>query len=451
MSLLDPFSDAQTMASAVANDDIKAVDLIELTLSRIGNYNTDLNAFVEVFSQSAIQSALRLDVLQQEGVPPEPLQGVPIALKDLVGIAGRGCSNGMSVRGEIATKDSEIVIRLKLAGMILVGATHMVECAFGGAGTNSATLSPQNPWDRTAHRIAGGSSSGSAVAVAAGLVPVAIGSDTGGSVRIPASLCGVVGFKPSFGTISNEGIVPLSPTLDTIGILTRSVSDASATFKILSGLDENIANRLKARELRIGIPTSEELEKIAPDISARIYQSMEIIESSGATLVPFNFDDAFEDMVDGVGVIIAAEAFHSNRNVIENVRDPAVRKRLEAGRLITADTYLSALQTMRTARVKATRAMDGLDAYITPTTPITALQVENVDHGDMVLSRFTRAVNYLGFCAISIPVGLSSHGLPIGLQLIARSGADTELLSIAEWCEAILPQPDCELLRRNFP
>lgn len=450
MTRIDPFADAVSLGRAMDSGRITSSDLTDLCLERIERHDRDLNAFVAVFTDQAKDAAKGLDYLRKANMPLGALHGVSVAIKDLVHITGHACSNGMTRKIAPSGTDAEIIRRLKKAGAIVIGATRMVECAFGGAGTSVAMGSPRNPWDNAVHRITGGSSSGSAAAVAAGLVPIAIGTDTGGSVRIPASLCGIVGFKPTFGAIPSDGVVQLSASLDTVGLMARSVRDVAAAFQTLSGCAVQLFTRLPTRGYRLGIPPRKDFETMDPEVVNALDTAVKMLEEAGATLVPFAFDEDFETLVNDVGIIIASEGFHSNRDHIAKVSDPAVRARLMAGQGVSADAYMSAQRKMAAARARAALQLLDVDALITATTPITAPELVQVDQASMVLSHFTRAVNYLGLCAISIPIASPEGAMPIGMQIIGQAEADRELLDLASWCETVCPQPDGATLQQRW-
>lgn len=247
---VDPFQSLTDMSRALARGEVTSAALTETCLSRIAQHDPALNAFAHVDAEAALATAKAHDALRASGVILGPLHGLPIAVKDLAHWRDRPCGGGSkTLDGKISTEDATIITRLLQAGMVIVGKTQMVEFAFGGWGTNPILGTPHNPWDMTTHRIPGGSSSGSGVAVGAGLVPAAMGSDTGGSIRLPAALNGVVGLKPTYGRISLSGCLPLSPTLDSNGPLTRTVEDAALLLAALAGPDAKDAATLTAPTL----------------------------------------------------------------------------------------------------------------------------------------------------------------------------------------------------------
>src|SRR5450755_1775117 len=245
-----PWTSLSVLSQRLAAGETSSREIVKACLARIDALDARLHAYVEVYRDEAIAGAEAADLQRKAGLARGPLHGLPIALKDLLHIKGRATTAGSkSWRGRVATETATAVERLLAAGMIPLGKTHMVEFAFGGWGRNQPMGAPWNPWDTRAHRVAGGSSSGSAVAVSAGLAPAAIGSDTGGSIRIPAALCGLTGLKPTHGLISLAGVVPLALTLDSLGPLTQTVEDAALLTAAMAGHDPNDAATLGAPQV----------------------------------------------------------------------------------------------------------------------------------------------------------------------------------------------------------
>jgi aspartyl-tRNA(Asn)/glutamyl-tRNA(Gln) amidotransferase subunit A len=335
--------------------------------------------------------------------------------------------------------------------MIPLGKTHMVEFAFGGWGRNEPMGAPWNPWDTATHRVAGGSSSGSAVAVAGGLAPAAIGSDTGGSVRIPASLCGLTGLKTTYGLISLAHVVPLSTTLDSIGPLTRSVDDAALLTAAMAGADPRDPATLHAprfdveallaaepdvRGMRITCLAAEQFPaSVDRDVLRVLADTVAALRELGAFVDEARFPLDFEQLMLRNGRTIAAEAYAVHRAYIEDADlpiDPWVRKRVLSGKDIGAADYIDLLAERRRAAARFAGWMRGRDALLTPTLPITATPVAEVDEATTPLAAFTRAANYLGACALSLPAGFSAARLPIGMQLMGAPFAEATVLRIGQ-------------------
>jgi len=408
--------------------------IVRQCLDAIEAENDRLHAFVEVFAERAMRRAEELDRIAAASGPIGPLHGVPIAVKDLADFEGRPAGFGSKcypARPDAPTAPA--IRRLVDAGAVIVGMTHMVEFAFGGWGTNHALGTPWNPVDRAVHRVPGGSSSGSAVAVAAGLVPAAIGSDTGGSIRIPASLCGLVGFKPSFGLIPLEGTAPLGPHFDTLGPIVRSVADARVIYRVMAGLPA--AQRRPLGPCRIGVPAAGQLEPCDREVLENFERSVASLRAAGHDVGTIDFPAALTEYQSICGTVVAYDAYRHHKALAEDPAtplDPHVRQRLLAGREIDDARYAELLQR-RARDIPAFRTAFGhLDAIVLPSTPAPAIPVDAVDETTIPMSRYTRIGNWLDLCALSVPNGATAAGLPTGLQLMSPSGTDARLLDFAE-------------------
>ena len=438
------------LARELAAGALSSREVVAAYLERIAALDDRLHAFVDVFADEARAAAGEADRARRAGAERGPLHGVPIALKDLLHLRGRVTTAGSKARPfGVAQETATVVERLVDAGMIPLGKTHLVEFAFGGWGRNEPMGAPWNPWDSARHRVAGGSSSGSGVAVAASLAPAALGSDTGGSVRIPAALCGVTGFKPTYGVVSLAGVFPLAKTLDSVGPLTRHVDDAALLLSIISGPDPRDPTTQGARRIdftgALAVPPDLSVVRITalpveqfpwpsePAVLAAREAAIATLASLGATIeqarAPFDLNQL---MIEN-GRIIAAEAYALHRDYIADdslALDPWVRRRTLAGRDIGPEAYRAALAARERAAAAFADWMRGRDALLTPTLPITATPLDEVDEATTPLATFTRAVNYLGGCGVSLPAGFSETGLPIGVQLIGAAFADATLVRI---------------------
>lgn len=422
------------IARLVASGQTASRSIVRNSLDAISVENDKLHAFFEVFADAAVQRAEELDRIAVRSGPVGPLHGVPIAVKDLAEIDGRSPGFGSKC---YAARDgattAPAIQRLIDAGAIIIGMTHMVEFAIGGWGTNHAMGTPWNPIDRGVHRVPGGSSSGSAVAVAAGLVPAAIGSDTGGSIRIPASLCGLVGLKPSDGLISLDGIAPLAPTFDTLGPIVRSIADARLLACVLAGLP--VAKKGPGKLLRIGVPTTRQLDPCDTDILENYQRSIRTLRAAGHTIETFSFPLEMTEYQALNGIIVAYEAYGHHRMTVEDLStplDPYVRQRVLAGREVNEAQYADLISQRRAAIAAFRSAINHLDVLVMPSTPLPAIPVSAVDEATIPMSRYTRVANYLALCALSLPNGFTASGLPTGLQLMCLAGKDTQLLDFAE-------------------
>ena len=445
-----PFLPLAELARLLAAKAASSREIVDACLARIERLDGQLHAFVDVDPASVRAAADAADLERAAGLARGPLHGLPIALKDLLHLAGRPTTAGSkSWRGRVSDHTATCVERLLAAGMVPLGKTHMVEFAFGGWGRNAPMGAPWNPWDLRVHRVAGGSSSGSAVATAAGLVPAAIGSDTGGSVRIPAALCGLTGLKTTYGLISLHGAVPLSATLDTIGPLAHTAEDAALLVAAMAGPDPHDAATASAppfdvataladaggvRGMRITTLAVDQFPMAATSaVLAARTAMIAALTDLGARVEEARVPLDFDDLMQRNGRIIAAEAYAVHRAYIE---DPAleidawVRRRTLSGKAIGAADYIDELAARRRCAATFATWMRDRDALLTPTLPIVAVPVADVDENTTPLAAFTRAANYLGACALTLPAGLDDAGLPVGIQLIGAPFADATLLRI---------------------
>ena len=451
-----PFLSLTELAAMLARGDVSSRELVDACLARIAALDTRLHAFVDVYADDARALADAADLERRARAVRGPLHGIPVALKDLLEIEGRQTTAGaQSWRGRISDHTATCVRRLVDAGMIPLGKTHMVEFAFGGWGRNQPMGAPRNPWDPAEHRVAGGSSSGSAVAVAAGMVPVAIGSDTGGSIRIPASLCGITGLKPTYGLVSLHGAIPLSTLLDSLGPLGRTAEDCAWVTAAIAGHDPRDAATLAApavdllaatqapidiRGLRIAALAPEQFPAYIEDDVVRVrHAALDTLRALGAVVEEVRAPIDFDGIAGRVGKLLAAEAYGYHQAYAEDVNvplDPWVRKRILGGKGITAADFIADTAAMRRAQAAFATWMRGCDALVTPTLPITAKVVDEVDEATAPLAAFTRAVNYLGGCGLSLPAGFDARGLPIGVQLVGAPFADATLVRIGRAFQA---------------
>lgn len=408
----------------------------QAALDRIRRYDSRLNAFVRVFDPP----------LRGEGDG-----GPAVAVKDLIDVAGAPTGGGARTPLDPnPAKHARVVERLLEGGCSIVGKTQTVELAYGGWGSNRAVGAPWNPWDASVHRVPGGSSSGSAVAVAAGLCDAALGSDTGGSVRIPAAICGVVGLKPSRGLVSLQGVHPLSPSLDTVGALARDVATAARLLATISGpdgqaavrevFDAEAALRLDIRGRRLVAIPPEGLGELDLDVARLYLAAIDRLREAGLTVDMALPPRALEDSFSPNGLLMAGEGWRIWRGRIERHReemDPWIVRRFELGREVS-EARLDEIHAERAESQAEFHAwMAGCDGLLSPTCPIPAPPIATIDETTSPLSRLTRAANYLDLPGVSVPCGVSALGLPVGLQILGRPCDEASVVAIGAAFEAV--------------
>lgn len=415
---------------------LSPVELVRECLQQIERFNPRLNAFITVTAGSALDEATHAESEILAGNWRGPLHGIPIGLKDLIDTAGVKTTAASAVfRNRVPTEDAEVVMKLKAAGAVLIGKQNLHEFAYGGSSVISAFGPVHNPVNP--EFIAGGSSAGSAAAVASGMCYAAIGTDTAGSVREPAALCGIVGLKPSYGLVSARGVIPLSISLDHVGPLTRSVEDAAILLDALTTSGNKYRHCLREgrRDLVIGVPRAFFFDDLESEIAAAVESALDCLAGCGFRVVDV------EVRVNNDRTLQMAEAYGYHRDLITAHGDlyhPETRRRILAGKNITNEQRAAALRELQHERDQIKTLFHGLDLLVTPTTPIAAPKISDLtrDPGalrpaELLLLRNTRPVNVWGLPAISVPCGNTAQGLPIGLQIIGAPQADATVLQTA--------------------
>lgn len=440
------------VAKAIAGKRLSSREVTQSCLDRIAQYNSRLNAFMAIDAEGALKAADDADAALAKGGPTGALHGVPLAHKDMYYEAGKVVTCGSKIRKDfVATTTSTALQRLKNAGTIRLGSLQMVEFAFGPTGHNPHYGAVRNPWN-TDH-ITGGSSSGSGSAVAARLTFAALGSDTGGSIRMPAHFCGVTGLKTTVGRVSRAGAMPLSWSLDTVGALAQTAEDCALLTALMAGADPEdptastspvpdyvAATKQSIRGLKVGVPSAWYVDDLDADVARVLDETVAALKKEGAEIVKVDLPDQ-RQLSAACQIVLATEAASLHKRwMIERPQDysPQVLMRLQNGLAIPAVSYLETMRWRGPALSAWLAAVEGTDAVIAPVTPMPAPTIAESDVGNSPqaeaviqrITRFTRPINFLGLPSLAIPCGFSAAGLPIGMQLIGRSFDEATILKI---------------------
>jgi aspartyl-tRNA(Asn)/glutamyl-tRNA(Gln) amidotransferase subunit A len=417
----------------------------EECLTRIDADNRLLNAFILVTGDEARRQAQEADRALAAGRDRGPLHGVPVSLKDLIDVRGTPTTAASRVReGHVASRDATVTTHLRRAGAVLVGKTNLHEFAFGTTNEDSAFGPARNPHDPA--RSPGGSSGGSAASVAAGMALATVGTDTGGSIRIPAAACGIVGLKPTFGEISVEGVVPLSRTMDHVGPLTATVGDACLMYRALVGSPAVAPPApMPLGAVRLAVPRPYFCDLLDGDVRRAFEGALDRLRSGGARIADIEIPHAADIAPIYLHLVLAdATAYHAaTLDAMPERYTPAVRQRLEMGRYVLAEDYVRALAGREVLRREVDAALAQHDGLVLPTLPIPAppigaetIEVESRSEPVRnVMLRLTQLFDITGHPAISLPCGSTSAGLPCGVQLVGRRQQTDDLLRVALACE----------------
>ena len=412
-----------------------SLEQTQAALAAIHKDNPRLNAFITVMEESALADARRADRELAKGKRRSAIHGMPVSLKDLFYTRGVRTTAGSKILADfVPRRDAEVVRRLRAAGAVIIGKNNLHEWAYGVSSTNPHYGAVRNPHDT--ERIPGGSSGGSAAAVAASMGAASLGTDTGGSIRIPASLCGVVGLKPTYGACSLEGVIPLSSTMDHVGPIADSVRTAAAVFEIISGrklkpFDQGV------KGLRIGVPEKFFFERLQPEVERNVRQAIARLEKAGArirTIPAKQSSEAASEANEAGRTILLVEALETHRRYNKRRADygDAVRLLLERGEQITPAQLRAAKRVRREFTKEFTLIWERVELLVTPTIPVTAPLIGQDKIGEedtrACLTRFVRVFNITGVPAMSVPCGRDNRGLPIGLQIVGPKRAESTVL-----------------------
>jgi aspartyl-tRNA(Asn)/glutamyl-tRNA(Gln) amidotransferase subunit A len=435
------------VSEALRRKTASPVDLTEACLKRIETYNHALNAFITVTRDQAMEAARAMEAEQRRGKWRGPLHGIPIALKDNIDTAGiRTTAASELFKDRVPSEDAGVVRRLKNAGAILLGKTNLHEFAYGGSSSVSYFGPVHNPW--ALDRVPGGSSGGSAAATAAALCFGSLGTDTAGSVRIAASYCGIVGFKPTYGRVSNRGVVPLSWTMDHVGPLCRTVEDAALMMGVIAGYDEpdpstidvavpdyQSAFKMQVSKLRLGIPRTPFFDELDPEIAKAVDAAIEVLRKLAATVGEITLPAVDIPMDEIYSRVRSVEAFAYHAQWIaespEKYQEITRERIVKNAAAVTAPAYAQARHQIDLVRREISKTFANVDLLIMPTMPGPPVMIAQGGSPTSVSIRNTSPIDVLGLPAISVPCGFTTAGLPIGLQIVGAPFAESTVLALA--------------------
>jgi aspartyl-tRNA(Asn)/glutamyl-tRNA(Gln) amidotransferase subunit A len=442
-----------TLTGELAERKTTSLALVEDALMRIAVPSGEgARVFLRTHRESALAEARASDALRAHGIVPSPLAGIPVSIKDLFDVTGDITRAGSKALADAAPAkaDASVVRRLRQAGAIIVGRTNMVEFAFSGLGLNPHYGTPKNPWDRATGRIPGGSSSGAAVSVSDGMAAMGLGTDTGGSVRIPAALCGLTGFKPTARRIAKDGTFPLSTTLDSIGPIAPSVACCALVDAILAGDSSLVPPALPLKGLRLGVVQDYVLDGLDAGVAEAFGKALATLSQAGASVTDVRFEALHRlRQINQKGGLVVAEAYAVHRELIARRKadyDPRVASRILRGADMSAGDYIEVL-AQRTAMIAdGARLAAPYDALLMPTVAMVAPAIAPLETDDQLYGKTNLAilrnpsvVNFLDGCALSIPCHRHGEG-PVGLMVVGQSGEDRRLLAVGLAVESALRQ-----------
>lgn len=462
MISLDPQSwTLSTLAKAVRKKEISPLEVTRAFLERIENHDQKINAFITLLTPAALRAARQAEKDILKGKYRGPLHGLPFAAKDLFFTKGIRTTCGSKILTDFFPRyDAAVIERLFSAGAILLGKLNMHEFAYGTTSVNPHYGAVRNPWDR--ERITGGSSGGSAAALACSFAPLTLGTDTGGSIRIPAALCGIAGLKPTYGRVSRYGVYPLCWSLDHPGPMAKSVADLAVAMNILAGHDPRdpatpqvpIPNYTQAlakdlEGIRLGVPDHYYFDRLDGEVHAAVKKAIRDLRGLGAKVQPISIPRLHEASTAAFIALLAEGAAVLERWHLTRSRDLGedVRSRLNLGAAIKATQYLKAQRVRGKVRESFMEAFKKVDALVTPQLPITAPKIgqssvslgKGTESVPGALTRFTRIYNLIGIPSLCLPCGFSSSGMPIGLQIAAKPFAEETVLKVGHAYEINAP------------
>jgi aspartyl-tRNA(Asn)/glutamyl-tRNA(Gln) amidotransferase subunit A len=462
MTRLMKLTSIEALSEGIRNGDLSPVEIVEEALNRIKKYNNSLNAFITVLEEQAREDATMAEKQIKKGQYIGPLHGIPFAIKDVICAQGVKCTAGSKIMANFISKiDATSVAKIKNAGGILVGTNNTHEFACGITNVNPHYGSSKNPWNLS--RLSGGSSGGSAVSVSAGMVPISLATDTSGSIRVPSSLCGVVGLKPTYGRVSKYGIIDLAPSLDHVGCITRSAYDATTVLQIIAGKDpldpatknKKVPNYVKDMEekttdslkLSVGIPKEYFFDYLQPEVKKIFFDFVDTLKSMDISVLDTHLKGA-DKIYESWRPIRLGESAEIHQKWLQTRSEDYgedVRRMLMQGTEVSAIDYIRSHKFRKELRDEFVKVLMNFDVLIMPTTPLTApgFDEQTVDIGGemlqiyQALSRQTIAFDSTGLPAISIPIGLSKDNLPVGAQIIGPPFKEEKILSLAYAYECV--------------
>jgi len=461
-------------ARLLRQKEVSTLEIAQASIARIKSFDPLLRSFISVFEEQTTQVAKAAQTLLDAGHDLGPLHGIPIALKDNIATRGGRTTAGSKVLGDwVPTEDATVALRLRRAGAILLGKTNLHEFAWGGTSANPHYGSVRNPWNP--ERFPAGSSGGSAVAVAARFCHAAIGTDTGGSIRLPSAVNGTVGIRPTHGRVSNHGIVPLAWSMDTAGPITRTVEDCALVFGAMAGFDRNdpvTAERptddygswlgMDLRGLRIGIVPGYFFEHLQPAVEKAVRGALQLFAEHGATIVEVDIENIEGNISAQLTIESAEPSTYHQRTLRERPQDYGadVRTLLEVGELVLATQYLQAQRYRALLRSEFLNAFRRVDVFICPTLPFTATKVGETSvviadgkSEDMLsaIMQFTGIASLTGLPSLNVPCGFDNDGLPVGMQIIGQPFAEAQLFGVGHAFQKVTDfhhrVPDSQLWR----